>query len=274
VTARARNLEVRAERDVHWVTVDRPGDRNSLDSQTIEELQAHLAQAGESGARAVVYQGGGDTYFVGGADGVEMSELDPEGARTFSQRIQELFNLMEASPLLLIAAIDGLCFGGGLEFALACDLRAASDRSRLGLPEVKLGIIPGGGGTQRLPQMIGFGRAVQMVLGGKLYRAHEALDMGLVHAVVPARDLARWATEAVARAAALPTFAFSAAKRALYASRDLPLDAGLALEADLFAECFSESYFAERVREQLADGRLATTRPGHAGPKRGEHGNL
>ncbi len=274
MTAQAHNLEVRAERDVHWVTVDRPGDRNSLDSQTIEELRTHLAEAAESGARAVVYQGGGDTYFVGGADGVEMYELDPEGARSFSQRIQELFNQMEASPLLLIAAIDGLCFGGGLEFALACDLRAASTRSRLGLPEVKLGIIPGGGGTQRLPRVIGLGHAAQMILGGKLYPADEALDMGLVHAVLPAEDLVRWATEAAARAASLPAFAFSAAKRALYGSMGLPLHAGLALEAERFAECFSESYFAERVREQLADGRLATTRPGHPGPKRGEHGDV
>jgi len=268
------NLAISQAQDALWVTINRPGDRNSLDSETIAQLQAQLEVAEASGVRAIVYQGSGEKYFIGGADGVEMYRLCPDEARGFSVRIQRLFNRMERSPLLLIAAIDGLCFGGGLEFALACDLRVASDGSRLGLPEVKLGIIPGGGGTQRLPRVVGFGRAVEMILCGRLHPAHDALEMGLVHAVVPATQLVNWAAEMVARVNAIPAFAFAAAKRAVYGSRSLPLKAGLGLEADRFAECFAENYFADRVREQLADGRLQSTRETHTEREVGEHGDV
>lgn len=268
------NLMVREEHDACWVSINRPGDRNALDSQTMDALMGQLEAAEQAGSRAIVYQGSGESHFIGGADGVEMYELDPEGARAFSSRIQELFNTMERSPLLLLAAIDGLCFGGGLEFALACDLRVATDRARLGLPEVKLGIIPGGGGTQRLPRVVGFGRAVEMVLGGRLSTADEALKVGLVHAVVPPSELVPWVQDRVCRAAVLPAFAFAAAKRALYAARSLPLDEGLEVEADAFAGCFAESYFADRVREQLRDGRLVTTRDPSTERKEGRHGDL
>ncbi len=267
-------LTIQEEQQIHWVTVDRPGDRNSLDSQTIEELKSHLARAESSGVRVIVYRGGGTTYFIGGADGVEMHELNPDGARSFSVHIQDLCNRMEASPLLLIASVDGLCFGGGLEFALACDLRAVTERSRIGLPEVKLGIIPGGGGTQRLPRVVGFGRAVEMILGGHLLTAREALGMGLVHAVVRDADLESWARKRAEQACARPAFALAAAKRAVYAARDLPLAQGLALEAEEFAACFSEGYFADRVRDQLADGRLVTTRTRQMGQEAAPDGDL
>ncbi|MDD4904116.1 MAG: enoyl-CoA hydratase/isomerase family protein, partial [Candidatus Bipolaricaulis sp.] len=242
-----------------------------LDSETIAELRRHLEATEKTDARAVVYRGAGGTHFIGGADGVEMYEMAPDGARQFSRRIQELFTRMESSPLYLIAAIDGLCFGGGLEFALACDLRLASETARLGLPEVKLGIIPGGGGTQRLPRVVGFGRSVEMVLGGRLVASDEALRIGLITAVVPAAELEERAAEVARRIAAIPPHALAAAKRAVYASRDLPLAQGLSLEADRFAECFKESYFADRVREQLADGRLTTTRERTQEGKAGKH---
>ncbi len=255
-----KGLAVRQEGDVSWVTIDRPEDRNSLDSETIAELRRHLEATETTDTRAVVYRGAGGTHFIGGADGVEMCEMGPEEAHAFSRRIQELFTRMESSPLYLIAAIDGLCFGGGLEFALACDLRLASETARLGLPEVKLGIIPGGGGTQRLPRVVGFGRGVEMVLGGRLYTSGEALRIGLISAVAPAAELEGRAAEAARRIAGIPRHALAAAKRAVYASRSLPLAEGLALEGDSFADCFKNPYFADRVREQLSDGRLTTTR--------------
>lgn len=270
----ADRLTIREENEVHWVEIDRPGDRNALDSQMIDALMDHLARAEALGVRAIVYRGGGETYFIGGADGVEMYELDSDGACRFSKHIHALFNQMEASPILLLATIHGLCFGGGLEFALACDLRAATDGSRIGLPEVKLGIIPGGGGTQRLPRVVGFGRAVEMILGGRLCTAQEALTSGLLHAVVPGSEMDDWATEWCDRVRILPAFALSAAKRAVYAARDLPMAQGLALEAKEFAGCFSTRYFAERVREQLADGRLETTRTTREDKKEGRNGNL
>jgi enoyl-CoA hydratase len=255
-----KGLAVRQENGVSWVTIDRVEDRNSLDSETIDELRCQLESAEEADVRVVVYRGAGSTHFIGGADGVEMCEKTPREARRFSRRIQQLFSRMESSPMFLIAAIDGLCFGGGLEFALACDLRLATETARLGLPEVRLGIIPGGGGTQRLPRVAGFGRAAEMILGGRLYAADDALRIGLVSAVVPARDLEDRAAEAARRTAEIPAHAFAAAKRALHASRELPLRRGLAVESARFASCFAEPYFADRVREQLADGRLKTTR--------------
>lgn len=257
---RWKHLAVRAANGVSWVTIDRADDRNSLDSETIGELRRQLEAAEQADARAVVYRGAGGTHFIGGADGVEMHEMTPSEARSFSHRIQELFLRMESSPLFLIAAIHGLCFGGGLEFALACDLRLAAENASIGLPEVRLGIIPGGGGTQRLPRIVGFGHAVEMILGGRLYGADEALKIGLVSAVVPAADLEKRAAEWADRAIRIPVHAFAAAKQAVYASRDLPLPRGLTVESDRFADCFAEPYFADRVREQLADGRLQTTR--------------
>ncbi len=268
------NLVIREADDVHWVTINRPGDRNSLDSETLVQLQGHLEVAEASGARAIVYQGAGETHFIGGADGVEMVQLSPAEARDFSVRIQGLFNLMEASPLLLIAAIDGLCFGGGLEFALACDLRVASDASRIGLPEVKLGIIPGGGGTQRLPRVIGIGRATEMILTGRLYKAREALNAGLIHEMVASADVENRASALAERTKAISAHAFTAAKQAIYASQHLPFAAGLSVESDRFSECFADSTFADLVREQLADGRLKTTRQQDTQQKVGEYGDI
>jgi enoyl-CoA hydratase len=267
------NLVTRELDQIHWVTINRPEDRNSLDSETLVQLRCHLETAEASGARAIVYEGKGDTYFIGGADGVEMYQHSPAEARHFSTRIQGLFNRMESSPLLLIAAIDGLCFGGGLEFALACDLRVASETSRIGLPEVKLGIIPGGGGTQRLPRLIGIGRAVEMVLTGRLYKAREALDAGLIHEIVAPADIESRVSELAERTKAISAHAFAAAKRAIYASQHLPFTTGLSVESDQFAECFADSTFADLVSEQLADGRLKTTRQ-HDTQKKVKHGDV
>lgn len=273
MSRRWKHLAIREANGVSWVTINRADDRNSLDSETIGELQHHLEVTERADARAVVYRGAGATHFIGGADGVEMCEFGSSEARSFSRLIQELLLRMESSPLFLIAAIRGLCFGGGLEFALACDLRLAAEDARLGLPEVRLGVIPGGGGTQRLPRIVGFGHAAAMILGGRLIAADEALRIGLVSAVVPVTDLEKCAAEWASRALGIPSHAFAAAKQAVYGSRDLPLAEGLAAEADLFAGCFKEPYFADRVREQLAEGRLTTTRP-HAGEGKGhDHAN-
>lgn len=272
--ARFPNLLFRVADGTAWVTIDRAGDRNALDTETIAALRGQLTAAEAAGLRAIVYQGSGEEHFIGGADGVEMAQFGPQEARAFSERIQALFDRMESSPLFLVAAVDGLCFGGGLEFALSCDLRIASDRSRLGLPEVRLGIIPGGGGTQRLPRVVGFGRAAEMILGGRLITAQDALTIGLVHAVVAPGDLAAAAAARTARAAAIPVHAFTAAKRAVRLSRSLPLDDGLRAEVEAFAGCFTHTDFADAVREQLANGRLKTTRPVRVGQEGRRHGNV
>ncbi|HYB21118.1 MAG TPA: enoyl-CoA hydratase/isomerase family protein [Thermodesulfobacteriota bacterium] len=245
--------------DIYWVTINRPEDRNSIDSALMEELEQVLKEAEKTPARAIIFTGGGGVYFIGGADGIEMMQCSPEGALAFSIRIQKLFNRMEASPLILVAAINGLCFGGGFEFAMACDLRVASEEARIGLPEVKVGIIPGGGGTQRLPRLVGMGRAMEMILGGKLYNGREAGEMGLVHSVVSADQLLPQAGKMLEPIFRHPQHALSQAKKAVRSSSQKTLAAGLRVESEAFSRCFSNDYFLRLMRQQLREGTLKTT---------------
>ena len=245
--------------DVCWVTINRPGDRNSIDTAFMEELEHMLVDIEKSVARGVIFTGAGDTYFIGGADGVEMMQCDPEGARAFSARIQKLFDRMEESPLILVAAINGLCFGGGFEFALACDLRMASEAARIGLPEVKVGIIPGGGGTQRLPRLVGVGRAMEMILTGRLYKGKEAFDLGLINQVTPAEELLVETEKILKSILRSPQYALSQAKRAVYASTNRPFDQGLKVESEEFKKCFVHDYFVNLMCQQLKEGTLKTT---------------
>ncbi len=166
---------------------------------------------------------------------------------------------MEASSLVLVAAINGLCFGGGFEFAMACDLRVACEEASIGLPEVKVGIIPGGGGTQRLPQLIGMGRAMQMILSGKLYKGRQAFELGLVHSVVPHDQLHREAEKMLEPVLRNPQYALSQAKRAVRASSRGSLSAGLKVEREAFQRCFSHDYFVKLMSKQIEEGVLKTT---------------
>ena len=245
--------------DICWVTIDRPGDRNSIDTGLMRELGQILSATEKTGARAMVFTGAGRTYFIGGADGVEMMQCGPKEARAFSTRIQRLFSRMEASPLILVAAINGLCFGGGFEFAMACDLRVASEEARLGLPEVKVGIIPGGGGTQRLPRLVGIGRAMEMILTGRLCKAREAFESGLIHSVASPDQLFKEAERLLDPIFRNPQHALSQAKRAVRTSLQGPLADGLRAESEAFSQCFSNDYFAELMRKQLSEGVLKTT---------------
>lgn len=245
--------------DILWVTINRLEDRNSINTPLMEELEQMLDEKEKATTRAVVFTGGGDTHFIGGADGIEMMQLDPEGALAFSARIQGLFNRMEESPLVLVAAINGLCFGGGFEFAMACDLRVASEKARIGLPEVKVGLIPGGGGTQRLPRLVGVGRATDMILSGRLYKGREALDMGLVNYVSPHNELSKEVERVLEYIFRNPQYTLSLAKRAVHASQDRPFSEGLRAESDAFKECFSQDYFADLMIQQLKAGALTTT---------------
>ncbi len=245
--------------EICWVTINRPGDRNSIDSQLMKELMHMLREVEKTPARAIIFTGAGETYFIGGADGIEMMQCSPKGARAFSARIQRLFNRMEGSPLILVAAINGLGFGGGFELAMACDLRVASEEARIGLPEVKVGIIPGGGGTQRLPQLVGMGRAMEMILSGKLYKGKEACDLGLVHVVAPSGQLLEEAEMLLRPILRNPQHALSQAKRAVRISSQKALGDGLRMESEAFSRCFSNDYFLQLMRRQLREGSLPTT---------------
>jgi enoyl-CoA hydratase len=252
-------LLIEYREDICWLTINRVRDRNSINTPLMEALDQALTEAEATSARAVVITGGGDTYFIGGADGIEMMQCDPDEAAAFSSRIQKLFNRMEDSPLVLVAAINGLCFGGGYELALACDFRIASNRARIGLPEVKVGLIPGGGGTQRLPRVVGLGRALEMILSGRLYLAEEALALNLIHSVAPADYLLPEANKFLEPILKNPSYALAQAKRAVRASQGRSLSEGLRVETGEFRKCFDHPYFVDLMCQQIKSGILSTT---------------
>ncbi len=254
-----KHLIVKLQNEVCQVTINRPHDRNSLNSEVMAELVRMLEEVEQTAARAVVFTGAGDTYFIGGADGIEMMQCDREEARSFSSRIQGLFLRMEASPLILVAAINGLCFGGGYEFSMACDLRVASQNARIGLPEVKVGLIPGGGGTQRLPRLVGMGQAMEMILSGKLYKGTEAARMGLVNLAVEPEELADGVEKLLKPILRQPQYALTLAKRAVLASRSGSLEQGLKEESEQFSHCFDHRFFPDLMTQQLKEGSLETT---------------
>src|SRR3954452_2112430 len=175
---------------VATVTVNRPETLNALNVATIDELRRALLDLRRDGdVRAVVVTGAGPKAFVAGADIRELAALDPAGARALAERGQHVFDLVERLGKPVVAAINGYALGGGCELALACTVRIASDTARLGQPEIALGLIPGYAGTQRLPRLVGKGRAMAMILAGTPISADEALRIGLVTQVVPAADL-------------------------------------------------------------------------------------
>ena len=259
MTKKYTRILVDTREQICRVTINRPGDRNSIDTTLMDELEDLLENIEQTQSRVIVFTGSGEAYFIGGADGVEMMQCGPEEAKAFSLRIQSLFNRMEASSLILVAAINGICFGGGFEFALACDLRVAADTARIGLPEVKVGIIPGGGGTQRLPRLVGIGRAMEMILSGKLYAAKDAHDMGLIHKAVPSHELSGEVDKILEPILRNPQHALCQAKRAVRAAQHQSFAAGLQIENDAFSRCFKHGYFVELMRRQLKEGILQTT---------------
>jgi enoyl-CoA hydratase len=254
-----KHLIVKPEGEICRVTINRPHDRNAIHSALMDELIHMLDGMEQTPTRAVVFTGAGDTYFIGGADGIEMMQCNGEEARNFSSRIQGLFLRMEASPLILVAAINGLCFGGGYEFSMACDLRVATEDARIGLPEVKVGLIPGGGGTQRLPRLVGFGRAMEMILSGRLYKGSEAEGMGLVNLAVPPGGLSAGVEKLLKPILRQPRHALSLAKRAVHAAKRESLEQGLKTESEQFSHCFDHDFFPDLMARQLKEGTLETT---------------
>jgi enoyl-CoA hydratase len=213
---------------------------NALDRPTLEELHRRLGElAGDAAARVVVLTGAGDRAFIAGADIKYMQGLDPLDARSWGELGHACGELLETMPKPTIAAIDGFALGGGCELALACDLRYASTRSRLGQPETNLGIIPGWGGTQRLARTCGLGFAKELILTGRLVDADEALQRGLVNAVYDPAELTETTLEVARSLAVKSPVALAAAKEA--ANRALQGDhrANLEQEATLFAFLFS-----------------------------------
>ena len=221
------------------ITINRPDKRNALNIKTRQEGAALLDQLREDDSvGVVVFTGAGDKAFVAGADIGEFA-----GRTAITQRevmtSRSLFTAIDTFPKPVIAMINGYCLGGGCELALACDIRIASENASFGQPEINLGIIPGGGGTQRLTRLVGEGKAMEMILTGEIIDARTAFSIRLVNQVVPADQLQAKTLEMANRIAEKSPVALQLAKEAVKLASKSNLDEGLRREVDLFALCFS-----------------------------------
>jgi len=242
---------ISTERDgfVAVVTIDNP-PMNALSAALLDELEAEIdALDADDGTRAIVLRGGGERAFVAGADIKEFPSLReaPPQEGGSARGIQKLGARMDVARTPFVAAIQGYCLGGGLELAMACDVRVASDDAQLGQPEIKLGLIPGGGGTQRLPRLVGHGRALYLNMSGEFVDAATAERWGLVERVVPAGELFDAAKGIAASFAAQSPVAIGILRELARETRDLPLAEGLKREAEGFRRCLASEDGLEGV---------------------------
>ncbi len=218
------------------LTINRPEKLNALSNELIEELGMLLdAVEADQEIRVLVMTGAGDKAFVAGADIQELVDRDALVGRKVSRTRQGIFSRIENLPIPVIAAVNGYALGGGLELALACSIRISSDRAQFGAPEVKLGIIPGDGGTQRLPRLVGLGRAMEMILTGDFIDAQEAYRIGLVNRIIPHEELMEKAMELSKKIATRPPLAVQYAKEAVNRSQEGDAVSGYVLESYLHA---------------------------------------
>jgi enoyl-CoA hydratase len=219
------------------ITVSRPDKLNALNRETITALGEAIDRARASADVGGVILTGAGRAFVAGADISQFPTLTERQAREFALHGQTVFRRFETSSKPVIAAVNGFALGGGCELALACHVRIASDSAKLGQPEVKLGIIPGYGGSQRLPRIVGRGMALQLILTGETIDAKEALRIGLVNAVVPGAELMPAARKMMGAMLANAPVALALAIETINKGLDLPIEEGIALEAENFARC-------------------------------------
>jgi enoyl-CoA hydratase len=232
------NLLLEKKNSVAYLTVNRPKVLNALNAATIQELAVAFAEIrSDSNVRVVILTGAGEKAFVAGADIGELGKLDESSGGKFAQRGQAVFDLIENLGKPVIACVNGFALGGGCELAMACTLRLASENAKFGQPEVKLGFLPGYGGTQRLPRLVGKGMAMQLVLTGDIITAQEALRIGLVNEVIPQADLISRAEAIAQKILANAPLAVRHAMEAVNKGMEMTLAQGLALEAELFRAC-------------------------------------
>lgn len=231
-------LKWQVEGPVGTLTINSPDTLNALSGDILEEMEVWVkGPARDESLRCILITGEGRA-FVAGANIAEMSKLDVEGARSFGRLGSGVFRMIEELRVPVIAAINGFALGGGCELALACDIRLASDKAKLGQPEVGLGITPGFSGTVRLPRVVGLAKAKELVYTARVIRAEEALSIGLVNQVYPAEELMDKAMEMAGLIAANSGSAVSKAKEALNRTPDVDTDTAIAFERGIFALCF------------------------------------
>ena len=234
------------------VTINRPDKLNALNQKVMQELQECFQDIEKDNeVRVVILTGAGERAFVGGADINELAVQTPVEGKETSVRGQEILDFIEHLGKPVIAAINGFALGGGCELAMACTLRIASENARLGQPEVKLGLIPGYAGTQRLPRLVGKGRALEMLLSGDPISASEAYGMGLVNQVVPAQDLIATAEKLAQKITANAPLAVKFALEAVNHGLEMTEAEGQFLEATLFGLCCTTADMKEGTRAFL-----------------------
>ncbi len=233
---------------VRWLTVNRPDKLNALNRTVMEELAAAVAEAaGDSAVAALAITGAGPKAFVAGADIAEFKGLTAAEAQALSRRGQGVFAALEGLAKPVLAAVNGFALGGGCELAMACHLRIASSAARFGQPEVKLGLIPGYGGTQRLPRLVGRGRALEMLLAGDMIDAGTAAAWGLVNRVVAPEELRGSVQELAERIIGVSPAAMRRCLEAVAVGLDCPLDRAQEVEASLFGLCAASPDMEEGV---------------------------
>ena len=234
------NLLLEVENGIALLTINRPKSLNALNSETLAELNTCLAELeNNEEVKVVILTGSGEKSFVAGADISEMVNATPAEGRKMGLLAKEAFGRLENMPQVTIAAVNGYALGGGCEISMACDIRVASENARFAQPECGLGILPGFGGTQRLPRLVGKGRAKELIFTCDQITAEDAYRMGLVNHVVPQAELIDYCKAMAGRIMKNGPYAVSLAKQAINTGMDTDLDSGLKLEAKLFGLSFS-----------------------------------
>jgi enoyl-CoA hydratase len=234
------------------ITVNRPDKLNALSGALVGELRdAFERVASDPGISGAIVTGAGEKAFVAGADIAEIAELTPAGALDYALRGQAAFRAIERCGKPAVAAVNGFALGGGLELAMACTVRFAAENAKLGQPEVKLGVVPGFGGTQRLPRLIGRGRALELLLSGEPVTAADACRIGLVNAVVPQAQLMEYSRGWLAKVLANGPFAVRMTLEAVAVGLDAGLEEGLKFEAAAFGLCAGTEDRGEGTRAFL-----------------------
>ncbi len=229
------NLLLERDGSIVTITINRPKVLNALNAATMGELsRAFLSFKDDDSVRVVIIAGAGEKAFIAGADINELAVQTPTGAKELAQRGQALFDLIENLGKPVIAAIGGFAVGGGCELAMACTLRLASDSASLGQPEVNLGLIPGYGGSQRLPRLVGKGVALDLLLSGRQVKADEAFQIGLVNRIVPSAELLNEAKLLAEVLAKQPPLSIKYILEAVNLGVEMPLDQGQSVESILF----------------------------------------
>jgi len=251
VTQSYETILVERRGRVAVITINRPEKRNALNIRTRTEAATILNELStDDSVSVVVITGAGDKAFIAGADIAEFADRTAITQREVMLE-RSLFNAIDRFPKPIIAMVNGYCLGGGCEVALACDIRITSERASFGQPEINLGIIPGGGGSQRLTRLVGEGKAMEMILTGEIIDAPTAFVIGLVNHVVPANQLETKTMEIANRIAEKSPIALRLAKEAVKVASRSNLDEGLRREVDLFALCFSSEDKDEGVKAFL-----------------------